>query len=95
MATRQDRSMMNSLPTLATMLLAIVPFALLLGMFAAMMAQPLLIRNWIAGFLVIPAFAAMWFIRVPNEKAMMRARFGGAWDACCARAGRLFPRCAS
>lgn len=58
------------------------------------LTQPLLIHNWIAGFLVIPAFAAMWFIRVPNEEAMMRARFGEAWDAYCARAGRLFPRLA-
>ena len=56
------------------------------------LTQPLLIHNWIAGFLVIPAFAAMWFIRVPNEEAMMRARFGEAWDAYCARAGRLLPR---
>lgn len=56
------------------------------------LAQPLLIHNWIAGFLVVPAFAAMWFIRVPNEEAMMRARFGAAWDAYCARAGRLFPK---
>lgn len=56
------------------------------------LAQPLLIHNWIAGFLVVPAFAAIWFIRVPNEEAMMRARFGDAWDAYCARAGRLLPR---
>ena len=56
------------------------------------LAQPLLIHNWIAGFLVIPAFAAMWFLRVPNEEAMMRARFGDAWDAYCVRAGRLFPK---
>lgn len=44
------------------------------------LAQPLLIRNWIAGLLVVPAFAAMWFIRVPNEEAMMRMRFGVACD---------------
>lgn len=56
------------------------------------LAQPLLIHNWIAGFLVIPAFAAMWFIRVPNEEAMMRARFGAAWDDYCRHTGRLFPR---
>lgn len=59
------------------------------------LAQPLLIHNWIAGALIIPAFAAMWFIRVPNEEAMLRARFGDAWDAYCARAGRLIPRRAS
>ena len=58
----------------------------------SVLAQPLLIQNWIAGIPVIPAFAAMWFLRVPNEEAMMRARFGDAWEAYCARAGRLFPR---
>ncbi|QIG81718.1 isoprenylcysteine carboxylmethyltransferase family protein [Sphingosinithalassobacter tenebrarum] len=56
------------------------------------LAQPLLIHNWIAGVLVVPAFAAMWFIRVPNEEAMMRTRFGDAWDAYCTHAGRLLPR---
>ena len=59
------------------------------------LAQPLLIHNWIAGFLVIPAFAAMWFIRVPNEEAMMRSRSGLAYDEYCRKAGRLFPRRAS
>jgi len=56
------------------------------------LVQPLLVHNWIAGFLVVPAFAAMWFIRVPNEEAMMRARFGVAYDDYCRRAGRLLPR---
>lgn len=56
------------------------------------LTQPLLIHNWIAGFLVIPAFAAMWFLRVPNEEAMMRRRFGAAYEEYCGRAGRLFPR---
>lgn len=56
------------------------------------LAQPLLIQNWIAGFLVVPAFTAMWFLRVPHEETMMQARFGEAWDAYCARAGRLLPR---
>ncbi|SCM76212.1 Isoprenylcysteine carboxyl methyltransferase [uncultured Pleomorphomonas sp.] len=55
------------------------------------LAQPLLVQNWIAGALVIPAFAAMWFIRVPNEEAMMRRTFGAAYDAYCAATGRLFP----
>ncbi len=59
------------------------------------LTQPLLIHNWIAGFLIVPAFAAMWFIRVPNEEALMRQRFGDAWDAYCMRAGRLLPRRAS
>ncbi|WP_235202331.1 protein-S-isoprenylcysteine O-methyltransferase [Bordetella holmesii] len=58
----------------------------------AALTQPLLIHNWIAGALVIPAFAAMWLIRVPSEEAMMRAEFGSAYDDYCLRAGRLLPR---
>ena len=56
------------------------------------LAQPLLIHNWIAGFLVVPSFAAMWLIRVPREEAMMRETFGTAYDAYCRQTGRLFPR---
>ncbi len=56
------------------------------------LAQPLLIHNWIAGFLVVPAFAAMWFLRVPHEEAMMCARFGDAYGIYSQRAGRLWPR---
>ncbi|WP_211922075.1 protein-S-isoprenylcysteine O-methyltransferase [Desulfolutivibrio sulfodismutans] len=56
------------------------------------LAQPLLIQNWIAGFLVLPAFAAMWIIRVPREEAMLRRRFAQAWDGYCLRAGRVFPK---
>ena len=59
------------------------------------LTQPLLIHNWVAGFLVVPAFAAMWLIRVPNEEALMRQRFGDAWDAYCAQAGQLLPKRAS
>lgn len=58
----------------------------------AVLTQPLLVHNWIAGALVIPAFTAMWFIRVPSEEAMMRAEFGTAYDDYCQRAGRLIPR---
>lgn len=56
------------------------------------LSQPLLIHNWIAGALVIPAFAAMWFLRVPNEEALMRRRFGTAYDDYAARTGRVVPR---
>ncbi len=56
------------------------------------LAQPLLIHNWIAGVLVVPSFAAMWFIRVPQEEAMTRQAFGPAYDEYCRNTGRLFPR---
>lgn len=49
--------------------------------------QPLLVHNLIAGALVIPAMAALWLLRVPQEEAMMRERFGADYDAYCARVG--------
>lgn len=57
----------------------------------SVLAQPLLIHNWIAGALVVPAFAAMWFLRVPQEEQMMAQKFGAEWDAYCDRTGRLWP----
>lgn len=58
----------------------------------AVLVQPLLIHNGVGGMLAIPAFAAMWWLRVPQEEAMLRERFGEAYDAYCARVGRLWPR---
>jgi protein-S-isoprenylcysteine O-methyltransferase Ste14 len=61
----------------------------------AVLTQPLLIHNWIAGALVVPAFAVMWFLRVPREEALMRQTFGKAYDDYCVRTGRLLPRFSS
>jgi protein-S-isoprenylcysteine O-methyltransferase Ste14 len=58
----------------------------------AVLAQPLLIQNWIAGALVVPAFAAMWLLRVPREEALLRQTFGAEYEAYCARTGRLLPK---
>ena len=57
----------------------------------AVLIQPLLIHNVIAGALAIPAFAAMWTLRVPREEAMMRKQFGTRYDIYAARVGRLWP----
>ncbi len=54
-------------------------------------AQPLLIHNWVSGLLVVPAFAALYFLRVPKEEAMVRERFGSAYDEYAARTGRIWP----
>lgn len=56
------------------------------------LTQPLLIHNWVAGLPVIPAFAAMWLLRVPREEALMRQTFGAAYDEYCRRTGRLLPK---
>ena len=55
-------------------------------------AQPLLLHNWIAGFLILPAFAAMYVRRLPQEEAMMRRRFGDAYERYAARTPRIWPR---
>ncbi|MEL6277248.1 MAG: protein-S-isoprenylcysteine O-methyltransferase [Pseudomonadota bacterium] len=55
-------------------------------------AQPLLVQNWVAGFLVFPVFLAMYLIRTPREEAMMRDQFGEAYDRYAARTGRILPR---
>ena len=55
-------------------------------------AQPLLIQNWIAGVPVLLAFLVMYVTRVPKEEALMRAQFGDAYDTYASRTGRLLPR---
>ncbi len=50
----------------------------------SVLAQPLLIQNWIAGVLAVPAFIVMWIVRMPREEAMMREKFGVEY-------GRLLP----
>jgi protein-S-isoprenylcysteine O-methyltransferase Ste14 len=57
----------------------------------SVLSQALLIPNWIAGALAIPAFAAMLAVRIPREEAMLRERFGEAYVAYAARTRRLIP----
>lgn len=55
-------------------------------------AQGMLLENWLAGWSVVPAFAAMYFIRIPREEQMMREKFGDAYRGYMKRTGRLAPR---
>lgn len=56
------------------------------------LAQPFLIQNWVGGALVLPVFACLYFVRVPQEEQLMRDTFGEAYDAYARRSGRLWPR---
>lgn len=56
------------------------------------LAQPLLVQNWIAGPLAIIAFGLMYASRSVHEEAMMREHFGAAYEAYCLKTGRVFPR---
>ena len=55
-------------------------------------AQGLLLPNWLAGWSVIPAFAAMYWIRTPREEQLMCELFGDTYRDYMRRTGRLVPR---
>jgi protein-S-isoprenylcysteine O-methyltransferase Ste14 len=55
-------------------------------------AQGLLLQNWFAGWSVVPAFAAMYFLRTPREEQLMCELFGEEYREYMRRTGRLFPR---
>jgi protein-S-isoprenylcysteine O-methyltransferase Ste14 len=56
------------------------------------LAQPLLLRNWVAGFSHLASFAALYFLRVPREERMMLDHFGAEYGAYMRRTGRVLPR---
>jgi len=56
------------------------------------LAQGMMLANWFAGWSVLPAFAAMYFIRMPREEALMCEQFGDAYRDYARRTGRLLPR---
>ncbi len=56
------------------------------------LAQGMLLENWLAGWSVVPAFAAMYFLRTPREERMMCEAFGDEYRRYMRRTGRLFPR---
>ncbi len=58
----------------------------------AVLAQPLLIQNWVAGAIAAPVFLVMYVTRIPKEEAMMRETFGAEYDAYSATTGRIFPK---
>jgi protein-S-isoprenylcysteine O-methyltransferase Ste14 len=55
-------------------------------------AQGMMLANWFAGWSVIPAFAAMYFLRVPREERLMCEQFGDNYREYARRTGRLIPR---
>jgi protein-S-isoprenylcysteine O-methyltransferase Ste14 len=53
--------------------------------------QALFLPNWIAGPAGFVAFVLLCALRIGPEERMMRARFGGEYDAYAARTRRLVP----
>lgn len=55
-------------------------------------AQPLLLQNWIAGFLNLLVFIAFYFLRVKAEEQMMLDSFGAQYQDYMKRTGRVLPK---
>lgn len=55
-------------------------------------AQPLLLHNWIAGLGGLAVFLPLYLLRVPREERMMLNRFGDGYRSYVKQTGRLFPR---
>jgi protein-S-isoprenylcysteine O-methyltransferase Ste14 len=57
-----------------------------------MLAQALLLSNWIAGLSGLVTFAFMYFLRVGKEEQMMLQEFGEQYQQYMAKTGRVMPR---
>ena len=55
-------------------------------------AQPLLLQNWIAGFLNLLVFIPFYFLRVRAEEQMMVETFGEEYRAYLERTGAVLPK---
>lgn len=55
-------------------------------------AQGMMLENWLAGWAAVPAFGAMYFLRVPREEGLMVETFGDEYRAYMRVTRRLYPR---
>jgi protein-S-isoprenylcysteine O-methyltransferase Ste14 len=55
-------------------------------------AQPLLLRNWMAGFSLLVPLLPQYLLSVDEEEKMLLERFGEEYRQYLKRTGRLFPR---
>jgi protein-S-isoprenylcysteine O-methyltransferase Ste14 len=55
-------------------------------------AQPLLIQNWLAGFLDLFVFIAFYFLRVRAEEKMMLDTFGDEYREYMNKTGAVIPK---
>lgn len=62
------------------------------GLWLWALANPLLLRNWIAGWAMLIAFLPLYVSRVPREEEMMLAEFGEAYREYMERTERILPR---
>ncbi len=56
------------------------------------LAQPLLLQNWMAGFVNLIIFIPFYLLRVQAEEQMMVDRFGEQYKTYMERTGRVLPK---
>jgi len=55
-------------------------------------AQPLLLQNWIAGFLNLLVFIPFYLLRVKAEEQMMLDSFGAQYQEYMKKTGGVLPK---
>jgi protein-S-isoprenylcysteine O-methyltransferase Ste14 len=55
-------------------------------------AQPLLLQNWIAGFINLLVFIPFYFLRVGAEERLMLEQFGEQYRSYMQKVGAVFPK---
>lgn len=55
-------------------------------------AQPLLLQNWIAGFINLLVFIPFYFLRVQAEEQLMLEQFGEQYRSYMQKVGSVFPK---
>lgn len=61
-----------------------------LGLILAAVGMAALYRSWL-GLALLPLLAAILYLRIRDEEALMRREFGAAWQDYCRRSWRLVP----
>jgi protein-S-isoprenylcysteine O-methyltransferase Ste14 len=56
------------------------------------LAQPLLLQNWIAGFLNLLIFVPFYFLRVRAEEQLMIEKFGDQYHSYMQKVGGVLPK---
>jgi protein-S-isoprenylcysteine O-methyltransferase Ste14 len=63
-----------------------------LSIWLLVIAQAMLLPNYVAGFSGLVPFALLYFLRVGKEEKMMGEEFGGEYEQYLRKTGRLVPK---
>lgn len=71
---------------------AVIRHAMYASQWLWVIAQPLLLPNWIAGFLNLLVFIPFYFLRVREEEKLMLEQFGEQYRSYMQKVGGVVPR---